>query len=245
MRAVAVFQLKGGVGKTTTTVNIAALAAAEQIPTLVWDLDPQGGATWALGEQAEHKQNKFWSGDHPLGSFIQPTRWRHLSLIAADLSLRKFQQTLENKTDARQRMSQALSMLSEKFALVLIDCPPALTPQMEGVLRSVDRLLVPVQPSGISLHAYQQMREQLDWVKGKQWLPFVTMLDKRKKAQVRWAREQAPQCDELLPTFITHSASAEKMLELRQPIVIARPQVPLARSYRALWKQVKPRLNLR
>jgi cellulose biosynthesis protein BcsQ len=245
MRAVAVFQLKGGVGKTTSAVNLAALAAADGIPTLLWDLDPQGGATWVLGEQSQSKQNKFWVGEQPLGPLIQETRWPHLHLIAADLSLRKFQQSLAGKAAARAAMSDALSLLSEQFGLVLIDCPPALTPQMEGVLRAVDRLLVPVQPSGLSLHAYQQLRQQLDWVKNKQWLPFVTMLDKRKQAQVRWAREQAPDCRELLPTFITYSASAEKMLELRQPIVTALPQVPLSRSYRALWQQVKPRLNLR
>ena len=245
MRSVAVFHLKGGVGKTTTAVNLAALAAADGLPTLLWDLDPQGGASWALNCQAEKKQNKFWSGDIPLGEFIQPTRWRNLHLIAGDLSLRKFQQTMADKPITRQAMLQALSVLSERYTLVLIDCPPALTPQMEGVLRAVDRLLIPVQPSAISLHAYQQMRQQLDWVKKKQWLPFVTMLDKRKSAQVSWVRDQAAQCAGLLPTFIAHSASAEKMLELRQPIVIAQPQMPLARSYRALWAQVLPRLNLR
>ncbi len=242
MRSLAVFQLKGGVGKTTTAVNLAALAANEGIRTLVWDLDPQGAATWLLGAQSDLKQDKVWSNGKPIGLYIHRTPYNYLDVLAADLSLRKFHQSVADKRGARDIMSDAISMLGEDYGLVIVDCPPMISPQIEGVLQAVDRILVPVEPSLLSIRAYEQSRTQLEWVKKRQWLPFVTMIDRRKQAHVRWVNETAPHIDELLPVYIAYSSSAERMLEARSPVVTCLPHVPMSRNYRALWDSVKAKL---
>lgn len=245
MRTLAVFHLKGGVGKTTTAVNIAALAAQDHVRTLLWDLDPQAGASWVLGVEAAHKQNKLWQGQTPVGPFIVSTAWPKLDVLAADLSLRKWQQTVASKADAETQMRHWLDQLSESYGLIVIDCPPSLTPQMEGVLRAVDRILVPVQPSQLSIRAYDDIRQHLSWSKAKQWLPFVSMIDKRKPGHVRWVQEEAKHYPELLPVVVAQSASAERMLEQRSPVVHSQPDVPLARNFAALWRAIKPRLQLK
>lgn len=245
MKSMAVFQLKGGVGKTTSAVNLAALAANDGVRTLLWDLDPQGAASWILGIDAERKQDKIWSAGKPIGRYIQRSRYERLDVLPADLSLRHFHDSVSDKAEACQLMTDAISRLAEDYELLLLDCPPMLSPQMEGLLQAVDYLLVPVEPSMLSIRAYQQCREHLDWVRKRQWLPFVTLIDRRKPAHIEWVRTQAPLMPELLPTVVNHSASAERMLEDREPIVCSQPHVPLARNYAALWATVSERTGIR
>lgn len=245
MRALAIYQLKGGVGKTTTAVNLAALAASENIPTLLWDLDPQASASWLLHAKSNESQIKLWQQEAPLHRFIQSSPIPKLDVLAADLSLRKLSSVIARKKDARDAMTRWLSQLGEQYGLVIIDCPPLLAPVMEGILRAVDRIALPVEPSGLSLRTYQQLREHCDWVPKEHWLPFVTMVDRRKPAHVAWIQQQLPNMKEFLRTYIGYSASAERMLSLRAPIVSEQPSVAMARNYVALWQALKPKLKLR
>jgi len=245
MRALAVYQLKGGVGKTTTVVNLAALAARDGIPVLVWDLDPQAAASWILGADATSKQDGFWNEHNPISDYIQHTSIPKLDVLSADSSLRKFHQRVDSKKDAKERVTQALSALAESYGLVIIDCPPMITPQMEGVLKACDRILLPVEPSVLSIRAYKQIKNDFSWAKDKQWLPFVTMIDRRKPDHLRWVNEELKSYPEFLKTYIAYSASAERMLTQRKPIVEQQPAVPLARNYQALWKTLKPIMNLK
>lgn len=245
MHSLAVFQLKGGVGKTTTAVNLAASSAQSGIRTLLWDLDPQGSASWISGVDTQKKQEKIWSEDKPIGGFIKPSQIDKLDVIAGDLSLRKFHQDIDSKGDARKQMERLISILSEDYGLLIVDCPPALTPAIEGVLKAMECILVPVQPSKLSILAYENVKEHLDWVKKRQWRPFVTMIDRRKKAHIQWLEDEAKSYTEMLDTQIGYSASAERMLQQRKPIVSIRPPVQMARAYEALWEELKNKLKIK
>lgn len=245
MRSLAVFQLKGGVGKTTTAVNLAASSAQSGIRTLLWDLDPQGSASWLAGVDTQKKQEKIWSDGKPIGRFIKSSQIEKLDVIAGDLSLRKFHQDIDSKGDARKHMERLISVLSEDYGLLIVDCPPALTPAIEGVLKAMDCILVPVQPSKLSILAYENVKEHLDWVRKRQWQPFITMIDRRKKAHIQWLEEDAKDYKEMLKTQIGYSASAERMLQQRKPIVSINPPVLMAKAYEALWKEVKAKLKIK
>ena len=96
METIAFFNLKGGVGKTTSAVNIAWHAADEGIPTLLWDLDPQGAATWLLNSKAKAKTapKKILNGKMPIGELVKNTDYPNLDIIPADFSFRHLDQQL-------------------------------------------------------------------------------------------------------------------------------------------------------
>lgn len=245
MRSLAVFQLKGGVGKTTTAVNLAAISAQSGTRTLLWDLDPQGSASWLTGIDTHKKQERIWADDKPIGNFIKSSKIKKLDVIAGDLSLRKFHQDIDSKSAARKQMARLISVLSEEYGVLIIDCPPALTPAIEGVLQAVDKILVPVAPSKLSVLAYENVKAHLDWVKKRQWLPFITMIDKRKKAHTQWLEQDAKHYKEILSTQINYSTSAERMLQQRMPIVCLHPPVVMAKAYHALWQEIMLKLKMK
>src|SRR5690348_9539161 len=115
MKTVAVYNVKGGVGKTATAVNLAWLSAAGGHETLLWDLDPQGGASWYLqGPETGAAAKKIVDGDAPLADLLQPTRHDKLSLIPADLSYRSFD-TLLRKVEPREGLKSLLKPLNRRF----------------------------------------------------------------------------------------------------------------------------------
>ncbi|QQD20982.1 AAA family ATPase [Oceanospirillaceae bacterium ASx5O] len=244
MRTLAIYQLKGGVGKTTTAVNVAALAAQEGLRTLVWDLDPQGAAGWMLNAEARQPQLQLWQQQQPINHFICHTGVERLDVLPGDMSLRKLLQLFPKRKQTRDFLAAALSQLSETYGLVILDCPPLLSPTMDGVLQAADRILLPVEPSALSLRAYHQLREHCDWVKSAQWLPFANLIDRRKPAHGQWIRDTLPEHPEFLPTFVAWSATAERMAQNRTPVVLEQPATPMARNYRALWQTVRPLLKL-
>ena len=131
METIAFFNLKGGVGKTTSAVNIAWHAASEGIPTLLWDLDPQGAASWLLQTRAKGKTQpkQILSGKTPLGDLVKSTGYAHLDIIPAAFSLRTFEQTLDffkqNKLKPK-RLHAFFTMVDRRRSLhrVILAHPP-------------------------------------------------------------------------------------------------------------------------
>ena len=149
MKVIAIANQKGGVGKTTTAVNLSAALAERRTRVLLVDLDPQGNATSSFGLQEIEGQSLYGAllGEAAVTEKILPTRREHLFIIPADLDLVGAEIEIARMDDHLTRLAQALKILREDqtFDFVLLDCPPSLGILMTNALAAADELLTPIQ----------------------------------------------------------------------------------------------------
>jgi chromosome partitioning protein len=149
MKIVAIANQKGGVGKTTTAVNLSVALAEKGQRLLLIDLDPQGNATSSLGMQDLGAESIYDSllGGVPVSEKVLPTRIEGLSLVPADLDLAGAEIEIARMNDHLTRLGQALTMFREDqtFDYILIDCPPSLGILMTNALAAADEILAPIQ----------------------------------------------------------------------------------------------------
>ncbi|HEX3818504.1 MAG TPA: ParA family protein [Chthoniobacterales bacterium] len=149
MKIVAIANQKGGVGKTTTAVNLSVALAERGQDILLIDLDPQGNATSSLGLQEIEGQSVYEPllGETPLTEKILPTRVDHLFFIPADLDLAGVEIEIARMNNHLTRLAEAIAVVraDETFDYVLLDCPPSLGILMTNALAAADELLTPIQ----------------------------------------------------------------------------------------------------
>jgi chromosome partitioning protein len=144
-RIYALANQKGGVGKTTTAVNLAACLAEAGERTLVVDLDPQANATSGLGERANGTSSLDLLDGIPLPKLARPTRFARLDLVPAKPELAGTAVELSRRGDGERYLADALAHATAEYAFVFVDCPPSLGPLTVNALAAADRVLVPVQ----------------------------------------------------------------------------------------------------
>ena len=149
MKIVAIANQKGGVGKTTTAVNLGVALAEKKLRLLLIDLDPQANATSALGMQEVDAESIYESlvSNAPITEKILPTRIDNLFIVPADLDLAGAEVEIARMPDHLMRLSKAVSTfrLDQTFDLVLFDCPPSLGILMTNALAAADEILTPIQ----------------------------------------------------------------------------------------------------
>ena len=153
MKTVAIYNMKGGVGKTTTAVNLSYLAAAAGKRTLLWDLDPQAASSFAFRVRAHVSGfgKKSLENGHALDAAIKETDYTNLHLLPADFAYRKFERFLSSLGKPERLLTTLLETLGRDFDVVLLDCPAGFSLLTEGIFAAADAVLVPTIPTVLSL----------------------------------------------------------------------------------------------
>ncbi len=174
LRVLSISNQKGGVGKTTTAINLATALAAIGERVLILDLDPQGNASTGLGVPRQRRSTTVYDvlmGDAPLTDAIMPTALPGLSLVPADADLSGIELELGQATGRSFRLRDALKPLradaaNERFTYVLIDCPPSLNLLTVNAMSAADAVLVPLQCEFFALEGLTQLMRTVELVRG-------------------------------------------------------------------------------
>ena len=247
MEIIAVYNVKGGVGKTTTAVNLAYRSAADGWPTLLWDLDPQAAATYVMRREpfVEGGSKGLVRGESELADLVTPTDYPGLDLLPADFSYRRMDVHLHRRKNPATRLMKLMRPLKQRYACLILDCAPGMSLVSENVMHAADALVVPLMPSPLSVRMLEQLFE---FVARKEWpdlriLPFFSIVDRRKllhKETIETLRRRYPT---ILETEVPYGSEFERITLRRAPVESYAPRSAAAGVYRALWREIDGRLQ--
>ncbi len=248
MKTIAIYNVKGGVGKTACAVNMAYFAAASGHQTLLWDLDSQGASSWYLhGEPAHVKTEKVLEGKTPVGRLLKPTPYPNLNIIPADYSYRYLDVIIKQVKPAGKALSKLLAPFSENHALTVLDCPPSLSHLADNVFNAADLILVPVVPTWLSLRAFEQLRGHFkaQGFPSRKLRPFFSMADRRRALHKELLDSPPPAMKHMLKGIVPYASSVERMGEHRAPLVAFSPASdPALTAYAQLWLETAEALGM-
>jgi chromosome partitioning protein len=158
---------KGGVGKTTTAINLAACLAEAGAKVLVVDLDPQANSTSGLGERAEGGSTYDLLDGAPLDEVVKPTSFANLFLVPSTPDLAGVAVQLSQREDGETYLARALDGACDDYEFIFLDCPPALGPLTVNALAAADAVLVPVQAEYYALEGLAQLTRSIDLVRSR------------------------------------------------------------------------------
>lgn len=247
MRILGVYSIKGGVGKTATAVNLGNLAASRGLRTLIWDLDPQGAASFYFRIKPKVKGGgrKLISGKRPIDEGIKGTDFERLDLMPSDFSYRHMDLMLDASKRPTARLKEVLDPLADDYDLVILDCPPSISLVSENVFAAVDLLLVPVIPTTLSLRTLDQLRGFLG-SNGLGKLPlvsFYSMADPGMAMHQQVLSEYPPGQNGVLHSQIPYAGEVERMGIERAPVGEYARDSAAGQAYRALWDEVESHLR--
>jgi chromosome partitioning protein len=247
MKLLAMANQKGGVGKTTTAVNLSVCLAKKGKRVLLIDLDPQGNATSALGlENTDgHSLYEALIGHAKLADKIVPTRFERLSMVPADLDLAGAEIEVARMDDHLTRLRAVLSDFhgGEQFDYAFLDCPPSLGILMTNALAAADVLLIPLQCEYFALEGLSkivQLVEQIRVVNPQLSIGgiIMTMYDARTNLSQQVVNEVRQHFQGMVyQTIISRSVRLGEAPSFGKPIIEYEPHGVGATAYRALAEE--------
>jgi len=241
----ATYNIKGGVGKTTAAVNLTHLSAADGYHTLLWDLDPQGAASFLFRIKPRVKGGgkALIRGTKTLDDAIKGTDFDDLDLLPADFTYRNMDLLLDD-TDKKptRKIARLLRPLAAEYDHVFLDCPPSISLVSENVMHAADVLLVPLIPTTLSVRTLDQLTEFVAGFNGQhpEVRAFFSMVDRRKKLHQEIIKDLQAEREGVAATPIPALSIIERMSVERAPVTAFAPRSVAARAYRDLWSEISP-----
>ena len=243
MKVFASYNIKGGVGKTATAVNLAYLAARDGYRVLLWDLDPQAAASFLFRIRPRVKGGgkALIQGTRSIDGAIKATDFDNLDLLPADFTYRNLDLILDNAKKPTRKLRRLLAPLRAEYDVIFLDCPPSISLLSESVLHAADVLLVPLIPTTLSVRTLDQLTEFISGFNGHQpaVLAFFSMIDRRKRLHLEIADQLPAQRSDFAATAIPALSMIEQMSVRRAPVTAFAPRSAAARSYAALWAEAR------
>ena len=242
MKVIGLYNLKGGVGKTAAAVNFSYLSSKKGFKTLIWDLDPQGAATYYFNQNtpSDFHLKKIIHHNESLSGNISKTEFPLLSIIPSSFSFRKIDALLDDVKKSKKRLNEIIKHSKVKFDFVFLDCPPGLSLLAENIFFASDYILCPLVPSPLSIRSYEQIvsyyiEHELDLSK---IIPFLSMVETRRKLHKESITELQEKIPNLCHKLIPYLSDIEKMGIHRKPVNSFSPACKASKAFESLWEEI-------
>jgi chromosome partitioning protein len=241
---IALYHIKGGVGKTATAVNLSYFAAQYGGRTLLIDLDPQGSASFYFRVRPSKnlKSRLLVKGRKKINSNIKGTDYENLDILPATLSYRKLDLRLNSLKKSKIRLKKVLQPFAKEYKFIFVDSPPNITLVSENIFNAANIILVPVIPTTLSILTYEKLCQFFSDKKLDQSkiIAFFSMVEKRKKMHREIMSKMLEQDKKnFLKSYIPYSADVENMGIHREPVVSFNQKSIASKSYQSLWSELK------
>jgi cellulose biosynthesis protein BcsQ len=245
---VAVYNMKGGVGKTTTALNLSYLAASAGRCALLWDLDPQAASRFAL--RVRPRVRDFGKGSlqdgEALTASIKETDYPNLDLLPADFGYRKFDRLFDHVGKPERIVTALLGTLRRDYDVVFLDSPAGFSLLTQGIFASADAVLVPTIPAVLSLRMVARLIKWADRSDSRADLAaFFSMVDRRKTLHRRVCEWSVPHPELFLCTQVPYTSIVEQMPMRRMPLPAFAEREAATSAFAGVWSEIETRLDCR
>lgn len=246
MRVIASAAAKGGVGKTSIAVNLAALSARDGHRTLLWDLDPQAAATHCVRARPKQSGNaaKMLGGKRDLDALVLGTFIENLDIAPADPSFKLAEPVLSERRWPDRAIRKLLRPVAGDYEVVILDCPPGLGLLAEAVFEAADLVVTPIVPAPLALRGLEQTIEFIEENDvDTDLLAVLSMVDRRKVLH-RQVLDRVAGVRGFADAAIPLSDAVERMGLEQMPSVLASPRSLSSRALADLWSEICEALGI-